>query len=215
MPHFLGVLLLPPKNTACASSTSWPYSLSSWVSWSSQRWLRSFLPFRKAVFLWYKAIHWTVRKPFWAAKSLVLHESPQMWSSDKENMAEVLAHNKWDEITSTETTVTSQQSCPCQWGMLCALYPVSQLDWDEQSSWSVQRAKPPVAFSNPLFSPPFFSFPGWKAQFHLGTPLCSGFSPSPGLENEPLWVYVFPHCLWVFGREVLKAVLQIWSITWQ
>ena len=226
MPHFLvrkmreqqslSVLLLPPKLTTCASSTPWPYFLSSWVSWLSQRLLRSSLPFQRAVFLWCKAIHWTVRKPFWAPKLSVLQRSPQICNSDKENIAEALSHSKWDEITSTETTGTSQQSHPCQWGMLCAsccMFLVRQLEWDDQSSWSTGGSGH-LWLSQVPFGSPIFLFSRLKSTIPPGH---SSMLRIWAQHRFRKWTFLI--LLYISSPPVretsLKAVLHTRSVTWQ
>lgn len=218
MPHFLTrktqeqrslrVLLLPPKVTAGGGSKPGPHSLSSWVIWSSQRLLRSFLPFHKAVFLWYKAI--TGLWGSWAAKLLVLHRSPQMCSSDKESTAEVLSHCKWDYKHEDNRNLTAELPMSVGDALCILLYVPSEPAWARWAELlvSLDRQATGAVFEFSL-SPPFFSFSGWKAQFHLDAPLFSRSRPSTGLENEHLlFCFIFPRLLWVFGRELLKAVLQ-------
>lgn len=70
-----------------------------------------------------------------------------------------------NEIISMKTTETSQQSCPCQWGMLCAsccMYPVSQLERDKQSSWSLRTIRPPGLLWSSLCLPHFSLFQAEK-----------------------------------------------------
>lgn len=181
--------------TACASSTSSPYPLSSKVSSSSQRPFTSSHSSTREFFCHSKQFTGALLRH----KALGASQTLQMWNRDKEALQmSCLTANK-DEIT--ERTRTSQQSCPCQWSQVLLWAKLSEIK--RLCSHFGAPGHPWLSWI--LSVSPIFSFPGWKVQLHLGIPL---------LRFRKSAVTVLVHIVLCECLE-RESASQMYSTTWQ
>lgn len=163
--HLLPQCLSAPSQGHCLCQLNIftiPFKLLSELIISETTHIFLTLPWRS-----FSAIQSNSLEPFLDTKPLVLHRIPKcgietMW---KEALQKSYLTTDKDKIT--EKTRTSHQSCPCQGAHVLLWAKLSEVrrgcghcggpgcPW---LSWIV-------------FGSPAFSFPGWKAQLHLGISL--------------------------------------------